>query len=146
MVANRSAHQMRWLLAIASLLLLCGCAGIQSAPSPPYALSDAETTTVERGIYSAAKLSDKPGFRDLKPARITNAHLYVFGWMDSNNKAYRSPEQAFIGTLSAGRFSLGQIGTNASSITEVLVECQKLGIDAEDVVGGSVKSGWNNKH
>jgi hypothetical protein len=139
---------MRWLLAIASLLLLCGCAGTEST----YALSDAETTTVERGVYSAAKLSDKPGFRDLKAARSSNGDLYVCGWMDANTKAYRSPAQAFIGTLSAGRFSLGQIGTNASSIVEVLAECQKLGMDARDTVGFSHASddrasqGGKHKH
>jgi hypothetical protein len=115
---------MRWLLTIAGLLLLCGCGG----SPPPYALSDTETTTVERGIYSAAKLSDKPGFRNLKAVRSSNGDLYVCGWMDSSNKASRSSEQAFIGTFSAGRFSPDRIGTNANSNGQVMEDCRKLGI------------------
>jgi len=83
---------------------------------------------VERAIYPATKDLDKPGFRDLKAARSSNGDVYVCGWMDSNNKTYRAPEQAFIGTFSAGRFSPDRIGTNAQSNAEILVECQKLGI------------------
>ena len=116
-----------WLAIACLLVLLFGCT-MGSKSLPPYALSNVETTTVERGIYSATKVLDKPGFRDLKAARSSNGDLYVCGWMDSNNRAYRSPEQAFIGTLSAGRFSLGQLGTNAYSNAEVKVECRKLGI------------------
>ena len=117
----------RWLLAIGSLLLLCGCA-LWSKSLPPYTLSDSETTTVERGILSATKDLDKPGFRGLKAAKSSNGDLYVCGWMDSNKKAYRSPEQAFIGTLSAGQFSPSGMGMNAESNAEVVAECKKLGI------------------
>jgi hypothetical protein len=123
-----------WVAITCLPVLLFGCtAGSKSLP--PYALSDAETTTVERAtttveraIYPATKDLDKPGFRDLKAARSSNGDVYVCGWMDSNNKTYRAPEQAFIGTFSAGRFSPDRIGTNAQSNAEILVECQKLGI------------------
>jgi hypothetical protein len=116
-----------WLAIPCLLVLLFGCtAGSKSLP--PYALSDVETTVVVRGIYSATKDLNKPGFRDLKAARSSNGDLYVCGWMDSKNKTYRAPEQAFIGTLSAGRFSPGRIGTEANSNVEVVAECHKLGI------------------
>ena len=116
-----------WLAISFLLVLLFGCA-LWSKSLPPYTLSDGETTTVERDMVSATKDSDKPGFRDLKAARSSNGDLYVCGWMDSNNKAYRSPVQAFIGTLSAGRFSPSGMGTNADANAEVVAECKKLGI------------------
>jgi hypothetical protein len=63
--------------------------------------------------------------------------------MNSNNKAYRSSEQAFIGTFSAGRFSPARIGTNAESNVQVVVECQKLGISiAEHSWDTRVPAGW----
>jgi len=83
---------------------------------------------VERDILSATKDSEKPPFHDLKAGKSSNGDLYVCGWMNSNNKAYRSSEQAFIGTFSAGRFSPASIGTDADSNVQVVVECQKLGI------------------
>jgi hypothetical protein len=113
-----------WLATSCLLVSLFGC----TVPPPPYILSDAETATVKRDIYSAARLSDNPSFRDLKAARSSNADLYVCGWIESNNKTYRAPEQAFIGTLSAGRFSPSGMGTTANSNAEIVVECQKLGI------------------
>jgi len=113
-----------WLGIACLMTLLFGCA----VEPLPYALSDEEKTTVERDISSATKDLDKPGFRDLKAARSTNGDLYVCGWMDSNNQTYRAPEQAFIGTLSAGRFSPSGMGTTANSNAEIVVECQKLGI------------------
>ena len=116
-----------WLATSCLLVSLFGCT-VWFKPSPPYILSDAETATVKRDIYSAARLSDNPSFRDLKAARSSNGDLYVCGWIESNNKTYRAPEQAFIGTFSAGRFSPDRIGTNAQSNAEILVECQKLGI------------------
>jgi hypothetical protein len=134
----------RWLLTIASLLLLCGCA-VWSESLPPYTLSDSETTTVERGILSTTNDLDKPRFRGLKAARSSNGDVYVCGWMGSNNKAYRSPEQVFIGTLSAGQFSPSGMGTNASSIAEVVAECKKHGINAQDVFGVSSSSGWRGR-
>jgi len=116
------------------LLSLFGCT-VWSRSLPPYALSDAETTTVERAtttteraIYPTTKDLDKVSFRILKAAKSSNGDVYVCGWMDSNNKSSRSPVQAFIGTFSAGRFSPDRIGTNAQSNAEIAVECQKLGI------------------
>jgi len=108
------------------LVLLFGCT--VWSQSLPYTLSDAETNTVERDIYAAARVSDKPSFRDLKAARSSNGDLYVCGWMDSNNKSFRSSEQAFIGTLSAGRFSPSGMGTTANSNAEIAVQCHKHGI------------------
>jgi hypothetical protein len=116
-----------WLAIPCFVLLLFGCA-VWSKSLPPYVLSGNETTIVERDILSATKDSDKPPFHDLKAAKSSNGDLYVCGWMDSNNKAYQSSEQAFIGTVSAGRFSPARIGTNAESNAQVVVECQKLGI------------------
>jgi len=108
------------------LVLLFGCT--VWSQSLPYTLSDAETNTVERDIYAAARVSDKPSFRDLKAARSSNGDLYVCGWMDSNNKSFRSSEQAFIGTLSAGGFSPSGMGTTANSNAEIAVQCHKHGI------------------
>jgi hypothetical protein len=121
---TRASH---WLAISFLLVLLFGCA-LWSKSLPPYTLSDSETTTVERGILSATKDLDKPGFHGLKAAKSSNGDLYVCGWMDSNKKAYRSPEQAFIGTLSAGQFSPSGMGMNADSNAEVVAECKKLGI------------------
>ena len=90
--------------------VLFGCT-LWSKSLPPYVLSNSETTTVERDILSATKDLDKTPFHDLKAAKSSNGNLYVCGWMNSNNKAYRSSEQAFIGTFSAGRFSPARIGT-----------------------------------
>jgi hypothetical protein len=120
---SRASH---WIATSCLLVSLFGCTAWFKPPQP-YTLSDAETATVRRDIYSAAKLSDKPSFRDLKAARSSNGDLYVCGWIESNNKAYRAPEQAFIGTLSAGRFSPTGMGTTANSNAEIAVECQKVG-------------------
>jgi len=116
-----------WLAIPCFVLFLFGCT-VWSKSLPPYVLSGNETTIVERDILSATKDSDKPPFHDLKAAKSSNGDLYVCGWMDSNNKAYQSSEQAFIGTVSAGHFSPAHIGTNAESNAQVVVECQKLGI------------------
>jgi ABC-type uncharacterized transport system auxiliary subunit len=63
------------LVATACLVtLLFGCT-LWSKSIPPYTLSDVETTTVERGIYSATGDLDKPSFRNLKAARSSNALL-----------------------------------------------------------------------
>jgi hypothetical protein len=118
------------------VFLLCGCT-VWSKSLPPYVLSDGETAIVEGDILSATKVSDKPPFHDLKAAKNNNGELYVCGWMNSNNKAYQSSEQAFIGTFSAGRFSPSRIGTNAESNAQVMVECQKLGMSI-------AKPSWDN--
>jgi hypothetical protein len=44
--------------------------------------------------------------------------------MNSNHRA----EQAFIGTLSAGRFSPDRIGKDTYSTSEVLAKCKERGI------------------
>jgi hypothetical protein len=120
----RASH---WLAIPWFVFGLFGCA-LWSKSLPPYALSNSETTIVERDILSATKDLDKPPFHDLKAAKSSGGDLYVCGWTNSNNKAYRSSEQAFIGTFSAGRFSPARIGTDADSNVQVVVECQKLGI------------------
>jgi len=100
---------------------------------------------VERDILSATKDLDKTPFHDLKAAKSSNGNLYVCGWMNSNNKAYRSSEQAFIGTFSAGRFSPARIGTDADSNVEVRVECQKLGISIAHSWANGVNPGFSSK-
>ena len=125
----RTSH---WLAIPCFVSVLFGCT-LWSKSLPPYDLSNNETTTVERDILSATKDSDKPPFHDLKAVKSSNGDLFVCGWMDSNNKAYRSPDQAFIGTFSAGRFSPTRIGINADSNVQVVVECQKLGISIGEV-------------
>ena len=61
---------MRHWLAIACLVaLLFGCNTVRPEPLPPYVLSDAETTIVLRGIYSAVKDLDDPSLRSLKATR-----------------------------------------------------------------------------
>ena len=135
----RTSH----LLAIPCFVFGLFACTLWSKSLPPYVLSNSETTTVERDILSATKDLDKSPFHDLKAAKSSNGDLYVCGWMNSNNKAYRSSEQAFIGTFSAGRFSPARIGTNAESNVQVVVECQKLGISiAEHSWDTGVPAGW----
>ena len=124
-----------WLAIPCFVFLLFGCSTLRSAP-PPYVLSESETATVERGVLTATNDLSKPGFHELKAAKNSNGDLYVCGWMDSSNKAYRTSEQAFIGTLSAGRFSPTGMGTTGNSNAEIAVQCQKLGI--------SIVASWDN--
>ena len=125
-----------WLAIPCFVFLLFGCSTLWSASPPPYVLSESETATVERGVLTATKDLSKPGFHYLKAAKNSNGDLYVCGWMDSSNKAYRTSEQAFIGTLSAGHFSPTGMGTTGNSNAEIAVECQKLGI--------SIVASWDN--
>jgi hypothetical protein len=105
------------------LVLLFGCTAAPG-PLPPYTLSDAEMTAVVRGISSAVKDLDAPSFRSFKAARSGGGDVYVCGWMRPRNKN----EQAFIGTLSAGRFSPNRIGKDTYSTSEVLAKCRERGI------------------
>ena len=69
---------MRHWLAIACLLpLLLGCNTVRPEPIPPYALSDADTVIVLRGLYSAVKDLDEPGLRNLKAVRNNGGEVYV---------------------------------------------------------------------
>src|SRR5262245_808792 len=137
----RTSH---WLAIPCFVSVLFGCT-LWSKSLPPYVLSNSETTTVERDILSATKDSDKPPFHDLKAVKSSNGDFYVCGWMNSNNKAYKSSEQAFIGTFSAGRFSPTRIGTDAESNVQVRVECHKLGIPiAEPSWDKGYPAGWSS--
>jgi hypothetical protein len=116
---------MRQWLAIPWLLgLLSGCTAGPPEPLPPYPLSEAEISAVVRGLYSAVKDLDAPSFRNFKAARSSSGDIYVCGWVRSRF----SREQAFIGALSAGRFSPERIGTNEYSTGEVRAKCHELGI------------------
>jgi hypothetical protein len=125
-----------WLAIPCFVFLLFGCSTLRSASPPPYVLSESETATVERGVLTATNDLSKPGFHDLKAAKNSNGDLYVCGWMDSSNKAYRTSEQAFIGTLSAGHFSPTGMGTTGDSNAEIEFQCQKLGM--------SIVAYWDN--
>jgi len=120
---------MRHWLAIACLVaLLLGCNTVRPEPLPTYVLSDAETTIVLRGIYSAVKDLDDPSLRSLKATRRNSGEVYVCGWVSfRTSKGYRT-EQAFIGTLSAGRFSPDRVGKDDYSTGQVLTECQERGL------------------
>src|SRR5215472_12160658 len=120
---------MRHWLAIACLVaLLFGCNTVRPEPLPPYVLSDAETTIVLRGIYSAVKDLDDPSLRSLKAARRNNGDVYVCGWVSfRTSKGYRT-EQAFVGTLSAGRFSPDRFGKDQYSTGDVLTKCKEQGL------------------
>jgi hypothetical protein len=124
-----------WLAIPCFVFLLVGCTLLSASP-PPYVLSESETATVERGVVTATKDLSKPGFHYLKAAKNSNGDIYVCGWMDSSNKAYRTSEQAFIGTLSAAHFSPTGMGTTGNSNAEIVAECQKLGI--------SIVASWDN--
>ena len=116
---------MRQRLAITGLLgFLSGCTAGPPEPLTPYSLSDAEMTAVVRGLYSTVKDLDEPGFRNFKVARSSSGDIRVCGWVRSRNRA----EQAFIGTLSAGRFSPERIGTDQYSNAEVRTKCQERGV------------------
>ena len=115
-----------WLVLPSVLGLMFGCT-VMPEPLPPYALSDAETTAVVRGFYSAVKDLDAPSFRGFKAAGSNSGEVYVCGWISSRNAA----EQAFIGTLSAGRFAPDLIGKDQYSTREVLAKCQGRGISIQ---------------
>src|SRR5262249_60739092 len=117
---------MRHWLAIACLVaLLFGCNTVRPEPLPPYVLSDAETTIVLRGIYSAVKDLDDPSLRSLKATRRNSGEVYVCGWVSfRTSKGYRT-EKAFIGTLSAGRFSTDRVGKNNYPHREGLAASEK---------------------
>ena len=95
---------------------------------PPYALSDADTVIVLRGLYSAVKDLDEPGLRNLKAVRNNGGEVYVCGWLSSKNRGGGRTEQAFSGTLSAGQFSPRHIGRDDYSTGQVLNECQERGL------------------
>jgi hypothetical protein len=117
----RSWIAIPWLLA--SLL---GCTAAPE-PLPPYELSNAEVTAVVRGFYSSVKDLDAPSFRSFKAARSGGGDVYVCGWITPRN----SREQAFIGTLSAGRFTPDRIGKDQYSNGEVLTKCREGGISIQ---------------
>jgi hypothetical protein len=121
---------MRQRLVIPCLLnVLSGCTGVlQPQPLPPYTLSGAEMTAITRGIYSALEDVDEPSFRNVKAARSSGGDVYVCGWMSARRGGYRTAEQPFIGTLSAGRFSLERIAKDEYSTAEVLAKCRERGI------------------
>ena len=120
---------MRYWLAMPCLLaLLFGCNTVMPEPLPPYALSDADTAIVLRGFYSSVKDLDEPGLRYLKAARSNGGEVYVCGWLSFKNRGGGRIEQAFIGTLSAGRFSPYRIGKDDYSTGEILTECRERGL------------------
>ena len=105
-----------------------GCTAVPE-PASPYILSDTEITTVQRGLFSALPDLDSPNFRSFKAARTTNGDIYVCGWMSSkNSKGYPSPERAFIGSLSAGRFVSERVGMDEYSTAEIVGKCRDRGI------------------
>jgi len=120
---------MRHWLAIACLLpLLVGCNTVRPEPLPPYALSDADSVIVLRGLYTAVKDLDEPGLRNLKAVRNNGGKVYLCGWLSWKNNWGGRTEQAFIGTLSDGRFSPDRVGKDDFSTGEVLTECQERGL------------------
>ena len=123
--------RLRSRLAISSLpALLVGCS-VAPEPLPPYTLSDAETMAVVRGFYASVKDLDAPNFRSFKAVRSKSGEVYVCGWMSSRNSKGSQIEQAFIGTLSAGRFAPDSIGKDTYSIGEVLDKCHQQGISIQ---------------
>src|SRR5262245_5863910 len=116
-----------WLAITCLLPFLLGCNTVRPEPLPPYALSDADTVIVLRGLYSAVKDLDEPGLRNLKGAKRSSG-VYVCGWLSSKNRGGERTEQAFNGTLSAGRFSADRIGKDDYSTAQVLTECQERGL------------------
>src|SRR5262249_48857137 len=118
---------MRHWLAIACLLpLLVGCNTVRPEPLPPYALSDADTETMLRGLYSAVKDLDEPGLRNLKAARNNGGEVYVCGWMHSENKYYRASEQAYTGTLSAGQSGLIDAAADEGVVQPLAIHLLRL--------------------
>ena len=108
------------------LVLLFGCA--LGRPLPSYTLSDAEMNEVVRGIYSYSATGDKPIVRNFKAATNSSGEIYVCGWVHSESKYYRAPEQAYTGTLSAGQFSAERIGKDANTNAIVVAKCHERGI------------------
>ena len=117
-----------WLAIDCLVALLFGCTVVAPETLPPYALSDSDTVIVLRGIYSAVKDLDDPSLHSLKAARRNNGDVYVCGWVSfRTSKGYRT-EQAFVGTLSAGRFSPDGVGKDQYSTGEVLTKCKEQGL------------------
>jgi hypothetical protein len=61
-------------------------------------------------------------------ATSSGGEVYVCGWIDSESKIYRAPEQAFTGILSAGQFSAERIGKDANFNAIVVAKCHERGI------------------
>jgi hypothetical protein len=78
---------------------------------------------VKHGIYSYSVIKDKPKVRIFKAATSSGGEVYVCGWIDSESKIYRAPEQAFTGILTAGQFSAERIGKDANTNAIVVAEC-----------------------
>jgi hypothetical protein len=119
-----------WLAIPCLLVLLTGCTAAPE-PLPPYTLSNTEVTAVVRGFYASVKDLDAPAFRGFKAVRSSGGEIYVCGWMSSRNSKGSQIEQAFMGTLSAGRFAPDRIGKDTYSIGEVLAKCHERGISIQ---------------
>ena len=99
-----------YLFAVILAVQVCGCTVIPEQLSP-HALSTAEMNVVIRGLYAGVKDLDSPNLRGLKAGRSSNGDVWVCGWMTYRSSGgYRSDDQAFIGTLSADRFTPERVG------------------------------------
>ena len=108
------------------LALLFGCSTEMSLP--PYTLSETDMSAVKHGIYSYSVIKDTPKVRIFKATTSSNGEVYVCGWIDSESKIYRAPEQAFTGILTAGQFSAERIGKDANTNAIVVAKCHERGI------------------
>jgi hypothetical protein len=116
----------RLTLAVALSILLVGCATTREQPylGSPYTLSNSEIETVVGGIFSVRKDLDRPGFTSFRAAQRGDEQIEVCGWA---NLTANSEQHPFVGTLSAGKFTLGQIGGDPFDDAAVLSECRKQG-------------------
>jgi len=85
-------------------------------------------SAVKHGIYSYSVIKDTPKVRIFKATTSSNGEVYVCGWIDSESKIYRAPEQAFTGILTAGQFSAERIGKDANTNAIVVAKCHEHGI------------------
>ena len=126
-----SAATVRLLAHLALGVGLTGCATTTPVfqHTTPAALSDADLGAVYQGLRAALKDVDELGLEHLNAARSEESgQTFVCGWVNYKMlDGARSSGQAFVGTLSAGRFSVIKIAQDAPERGEVLDQCRGYG-------------------
>jgi hypothetical protein len=120
----------RLLIYLALGVGLPGCATTTvSQHTTPATLSDADLGAVYQGLRAALKDVDEPGFEHVRAATSDESgQMFVCGWVSYRmSNGARSSPQAFIGRLSAGKFSVIKIAQDAPERGEVLDQCRGYG-------------------
>jgi hypothetical protein len=105
---------------------LVGCSTTREQPSvvPSYTLSSSEIEAVVTGIRSVTKDLDGPTFTGFRAAQRADGRIAVCGWMSPTRNSEQHP---FVGILSGGKFTPGQIGGQPFDDAAILSECRTRG-------------------